>query len=305
MKNEYFLLKCQLISKTAIPTQNINIKFNSLILFNEEENKKIIIKNRDIVYLFYSIDNEIYFNLYIENKGVENRIDYLIDEEYEIKELDLTISNVNNVSFYEHNIISEYGQIEIDFKNQLLASIINSEVSEEMVCVTGHRPDRLYGYDLNNKKYQELATKIANKCEELILEKNIKYFITGGALGADTVSFFAIEFLKKKYPNIKNIVAIPFKNVFIKWQPTDIDRFNRMLSLADGVIEVDLLPKYNVPFIRKGDYHISKMNNKNDFMVDSSDYLLAVFDGKYRGSTYNTMSYAKYNNKEIITIDLE
>lgn len=304
MKSEYFLLKCELKAKPSIITQNIHIQFNSISLYNQSEDKRITIKNRNIVYMFFINEDVINFNLYIENKGGENRIDYLIDEEYEIEQLNLSISQIDSEYNYDHKIVSECGQIEIDFHNQLLASVVNAELSNEMVCVMGHRPDRLYGYDLNNSKYQELANLIANKCEDLIINKGVKYFITGGSLGGDTVSFFAIEFLKKKYPNIKNIVAIPFKNVFIKWQPNDINRFNRMLSLADGVIEVDLLSEYNVPFISKGNYHISKMNNKNDFMIDCADYLLAIFDGKYRGSTYNTITYAKYNNKEISILDI-
>ena len=302
MNKEYFLLKCKLLSDLNTTTQDIIIKLNSLTLSNGED--EIVLKDKKVEYTFYSNEISNFFNLYIENEGIKDRIDYLIDEDYEITNLNLDIYSLNTKQFYEHKIVMEYGQVQVDLKNQLLASIVNSEITNESLAIIGHRPDRLYGYNLNNPKYQELAILVANKCEELILEKNIKYFITGGALGGETISFFAVEFLKKKYPNIKNILVIPFKNVFAKWQPIDIDRHKRMLSVADGVIEVDLLEDFNVPIVPKGTYNINKMSNKNDFIVDNVDYLLAIFDGKLRGNTYNIISHAKYLNREVEILEV-
>lgn len=302
MGKEYYGFKCELFGENII-TQRIQIKLKSLVLTNEE-NEKILINNRNVNYDFYSNGYSILFNLYIENYGVEDRIDYLLDEDYEITELNLDIYDVETKLYYGHNIISEYGQLKINFKEKLLAGIINCEFSDEAVALIGHRPDRLYGYNLNNPKYQELATLIADNCEKLILEKNITYFITGGTLGGETISFFAIEFLKKKYPNIKNILAIPFKKVYVKWQPTDIERHNRMISLADGVIEVDLLNDYKVPNTKIGEYDVNKLMNKSDFIVDSVETLVAIFDGKFRGNTYHTISHAKYYNKKVNIIDI-
>ncbi len=59
-----------------------------------------------------------------------------------------------------------------------------------IVCFTAHRPHLLYGYELRNKKYQLLAKKIREICIMLIERYSIDTFITGGALGGDTVSFF-------------------------------------------------------------------------------------------------------------------
>ncbi|ACA57257.1 hypothetical protein CLK_A0166 (plasmid) [Clostridium botulinum A3 str. Loch Maree] len=71
-----------------------------------------------------------------------------------------------------------------------------------IVCFTAHRPHLLYGYELSNKKYQLLAKKIREICIMLIERYNVDTFITGGALGGDTVAFFVVENLKIWYPYV-------------------------------------------------------------------------------------------------------
>lgn len=298
MNKGYFCLKCGVVNGNDLVNQSLVIKLNSLILENEEEHR-VVISNRKVEYEFYDLNDEVLFNLYIENDDVEYRIDYLLDEDYEIINLDLDIFSLISNSNYKHNIISVLGQTNIDFKGKLLSSIIYNENSEQSVALIGHRPDRLFGYDLNNIEYKKLANDIAIECEQLILKNNVKYFITGATLGAETVSFFAVEFLKKKYPNIKNIVAIPFKNVYVKWASVDKDRYHRMISLADGVIEVDLLKDYKTSFVKDGEYHINKLSMKNDFIIDSVDNVIAIFDGSNKGNTSKSLSYAKYHHKQI------
>jgi len=43
------------------------------------------------------------------------------------------------------------------------------------------------------------------------------------------------------------------------------------------------------------------MNDRNEWMVDNSDYVIAVHDGS-KGGTYNCIQYAKKNSKEITTL---
>ena len=44
------------------------------------------------------------------------------------------------------------------------------------------------------------------------------------------------------------------------------------------------------------------MQIRNRWMVDNSDLVLAVFDGKKEGGTWNCVKYAKSKNKEIVVI---
>ena len=54
------------------------------------------------------------------------------------------------------------------------------------ICVTGHRPNKMYGYDIYNKQWTELKEEFKN----LLKENNCEEAITGMALGVDTI--FAI-----------------------------------------------------------------------------------------------------------------
>ena len=162
------------------------------------------------------------------------------------------------------------------------------------VCFTGHRPDKLYGYSLNHKLYQKLAWKVYYLCEQLILNEDVDEFISGGALGFDTVSFFAIDMLKKKYPHIKNIIAIPYaKQRNPKWSDIDKDRYDRMLSKADKLIYVDEEDGYNRTLTPVGEHSDVKLDIRNQYMVDTSFAVIGCWNGDLRGGTYNCISYSK------------
>jgi uncharacterized phage-like protein YoqJ len=41
-----------------------------------------------------------------------------------------------------------------------------------------------------------------------------------------------------------------------------------------------------------GNYHPAKMQKRNEYMVDNSDFVIAVFDGEQKGGTFNCIKYA-------------
>ena len=113
------------------------------------------------------------------------------------------------------------------------------------IAFTGHRPEKLYGYDLKNDKYIKLNAFLEKLLEEKIIHEGYDTFISGGALGFDTVVFLSVKNLKKKYPHIKNILAVPFRNQSNKWSQKDINIYNYMKSIADEVVFVDEVDEYN------------------------------------------------------------
>lgn len=110
------------------------------------------------------------------------------------------------------------------------------------ICFTGHRPNKLGGYDWNSYKNIKIMQKLrkeiikvieANKGEEIL-------FICGGALGIDQMAFEICYKLKTKYNNIKLEVAIPFKNQDKNWfSKDDIKRYREQIEKADLVTYVD------------------------------------------------------------------
>ena len=166
-------------------------------------------------------------------------------------------------------------------------------------CFTGHRPNKLYGYDLKNNKYQVLAHKLARVIYGLHVKYGVDTFITGGALGLDTVAFFAVEYVKSKGIPVKNVLAIPFKGQEGRWNSESVDRYSRMLKIADEVIYVDAIEKYADNYSTA-----QKLNIRNHYMVDNAKYVVTAYNGSKKGGTYNCLQYAKKHNRQIINVGI-
>ena len=163
-------------------------------------------------------------------------------------------------------------------------------------CFTGHRPNKLFGYDLLVPQYQTLAKLVYGYCEFLYSKRGVRNFISGGALGFDTVAFFAVNSLKLRHPDVRNILAIPFVGQENAWRSElDKDRYNRMKSLADSVVLVENLDQYKSTSIP------GKLNQRNLYMVDNSDFVIACWNGT-TGGTCNCLKYAHSKSKTLFNI---
>ena len=172
------------------------------------------------------------------------------------------------------------------------------------ICFTGHRPDKLGGYDWNTPKNRLIMKNLTELIEKEILENNAKTFIFGGALGIDQMAFEIVRKLQEHcYHDIKMILAVPFKNQAIKWfNKNDVKRYESQLEWADEVIYVDEIEGYECKNTYVGDYHPAKMDLRNRYMVDNSDLVIAVWNGT-KGGTCNCVKYAKSKDKNIIFIN--
>lgn len=154
------------------------------------------------------------------------------------------------------------------------------------ICVTGHRPNKMYGYNLKDSRYLDLI----NKFKEILINNNCTEAITGMALGTDTVFALAVIDLKNNGCDIKLHCAIPCKNHSSKWLKETIDQYNYILRNAD-----------TIKIVSDEEYRPWLMQKRNEYMVDLSDKVIAVWDGS-KGGTANCVNYAKKKNKEIIRI---
>ena len=158
------------------------------------------------------------------------------------------------------------------------------------LCFTGCRPHKIdMPYDISDKKYNLLIDEITKKIVYYI-QQGVDTFYSGGADGIDILSFFIVHKLKKQYPNIKNIVCIPTSKQR-EWSKSG-KWYDMMIKLADKVILVYEIEEY------KSDNINVKLDNRNKYMVNNSDYVLAVWNGS-SGGTYNCIKYAKKQNKKI------
>lgn len=153
------------------------------------------------------------------------------------------------------------------------------------ICATGHRPDKLFGYNLHIPKYKSMIQLV----EDTLIKENCNAVWTGMALGFDTIVAIAVLRLKKSGYNIDLNCAIPCQNSTAKWvNKEDIARFNDIIRMADHSIVVSDMP-----------YQQYLLQVRNQYMVDHCDKVLALWDGS-PGGTLNCINYAKKVKKPII-----
>lgn len=153
-------------------------------------------------------------------------------------------------------------------------------------CFTGHRPQSLpFGFNETDERCITLKNEIAKNIEKHIVEYGVNYFITGMAIGIDMFAAEIVLNLKEKYPEIQLEAAIPCIEQPDKWSTILQERYRSILSQCDKTTIVQL--HYN-----KECFHI-----RNRYMVDSSDYIIAVWNGKPSG-TMKTIQYGRKQGKE-------
>lgn len=157
------------------------------------------------------------------------------------------------------------------------------------IAFTGHRPNKIGGYDTNNPK--RIAVKKA--IEDALTRAVNKYgnshkivVITGGALGVDTDA--ASVAYKMGLPFI---VAVPCQGQDSKWPVESRTKYANMLKAAAEIV-----------MVYDGPYNNTCMQDRNKWMVDHCDALVAVWDGT-SGGTANCVKYAQSVGKPIVMIN--
>ena len=159
------------------------------------------------------------------------------------------------------------------------------------ICFTGHRPKGLpWGYNenlvscLNFKKYMKKL---------LVIKINEGYncFIVGMALGIDMIVAEILLELKLEY-DISIECAIPCLNQESRWSRIQQERYKGILKKCD-----------KVTYISRNEYTVDCMQKRNEYMVNNSDLVIAVWNGSASG-TLNTINYAKGKNIDTIIINI-
>lgn len=184
-----------------------------------------------------------------------------------------------------------------------------------VICFTGHRPNKLGGYNWNTNKNIKIMKKLKKEIIDLMKDqyKNFKQteflFIFGGALGIDQMAFEIVYEIKNNISKTKldikiNLyLAMPFKKQSDNWcDPKDKERLLSQMQRADQVIMIDELLKYRYPHVAIGEYHPAKMQLRNQYMVNNATTIIGVWDGT-QGGTGNCINYARKQKKNIIIIN--
>ena len=160
--------------------------------------------------------------------------------------------------------------------------ITSFDEREKTCCFTGHR-------SLTAAEKGRAAARIKQAVRALAAV-GVTNFITGGALGFDTAAAVTVINLKRsEYPQIKILVAVPFRAQAARWKYADRALYNTVLEAADEVVY--LFDEYNG----------NCMGERNRFMVDNSLYCLSYVTKNFGGS-YSTERYALSKGLKVLNL---
>ena len=165
------------------------------------------------------------------------------------------------------------------------------------LSLTGHRPDKLAGYNLNVPFYDRLRHRLIRIIERSLDNYEIVECHSGMALGADTVWAQAIVECQQKYGTnrIRFIADIPDMKQSSRWiSKADRDRWKELVDQAD---EVRQYAHQNA-----GKSYAYILNQRNIGMIQACDILIAVYNGDATGGTANGVRDGIRMNKFITYI---
>lgn len=160
------------------------------------------------------------------------------------------------------------------------------------VCFSGHRPEKLFdGATVSSEPVKRLLSIVYVAIDEAIRE-GYDTFITGMARGVDLWAGSLLLEFKRRYPHIKIVCAIPFRDQLTPLEGEDRISYLAIMSMAEEVVYIS------------ENYTRDCMKKRNYFMVDNSSKLIAVVRD-WRSGTGQTIRYAQKKGLATRIIDVE
>ena len=146
---------------------------------------------------------------------------------------------------------------------------------KETTCFfTGHRR-------IANNRLESIKYELEKNIETLIEEYGVDTFISGAALGFDTIAAESVIKLRDKYPHIRLVLYLRCYGQSVKWDDMAKFRYRMLLSKAD---------EYR--YITESNYTDGCMQIRNMSMIRDSSFCIA-FCVLQRSGTGLTLRHAE------------
>ena len=128
--------------------------------------------------------------------------------------------------------------------------------------------------------------------EEILnaVNNGFTHFISGGALGFDTIAAEQVIFMRENYNEIRLIMYLPCTDQSKNWSEFERIRYDNILSVADEIYYVSHEP-----------YKKGCMKKRNCEMAEASDMCIAYLKSMPSG-TAQTVKIAKNKGIDVINI---
>lgn len=149
-------------------------------------------------------------------------------------------------------------------------------------CFTGHRriPDAVLPRVISSLRREVLR---------LVREEGVTRFLSGGALGFDTIAAETVLELSADYPQVSLVIVRPCADQTRGWNARDTARYNAILSRASEVITL------------ADAYQPGCMQARNRYLVEHSALCLCYLTERTGGTAY-TVRYAASRGLPVINL---
>lgn len=149
-------------------------------------------------------------------------------------------------------------------------------------CVTGHR-------DVSQKEINHIKTELQREIEKAVTD-GFTCFMSGFAEGVDQYFAEIVLELKKAKPFLDLVAVIPYRKRF-----DNLMKNGRTYEMLEACADVVVI---------REEYQPSVYSHRNRYMVEHSDRVIAVYDGREKGGTVRTMRFANTMRKELREIPI-
>jgi len=187
---------------------------------------------------------------------------------------------------------NEYVVVDFDL-NEFMSQCegINEELISRTCFFAGCANQGLIvSFDNQDDQYVQIRARAKTEIEYAI-NKGYINFISGMALGFDTMCAEIVLELREKYSHISLICALPYKKHYKSWTSPQRKRHKQVLKDADIVRYVSKKYTENCMLERSG------------YLLNNSSLLIALHNGKSREVEY-TINLATKGGLEVKVIDI-
>jgi len=157
---------------------------------------------------------------------------------------------------------------------------------ETSCCFSGHRV-------MSKQERERLLYRLRSTVLWLV-SKGVVRFHAGGALGFDTIAATTVIDIKRKEPDVKLILDLPYKSQTRNWSDGDKRIYDFILENADKVSFCGKDPNSR-------EEASGLLHKRNRILVDSCAYCVCYMKNSKGGTAY-TVDYAKKKDLEIINL---
>ena len=158
-------------------------------------------------------------------------------------------------------------------------------------CFAGHRASKM-PYNEMSKEHEILENILKEEIIKLIRD-GVSEFYAGGQKGIDTLAALLVLNIEEEFGTTANLnLVLPYENMQSGFSLLQMDNIERIKQKANAII------------ILNDEYTTSCYRERNKYMIDKSDYLIAVcMEKSSRSGTKMTINMAKKIGLEIIKIN--